>query len=57
MHTGVCGGVVGVDRCIPLTMLVDLCQCSWLLMCVCFMLFKTLSLFLNWVSKESEYEM
>ena len=40
MHTGVCGVVVGVDRCILLTMLVDVCQCSWLLMCVCLMLFQ-----------------
>ena len=58
-HRCVCGVivVVGVDRCIPLTMLADVCQWSWLLMCVCLMLFKTLSLFSNCVSIESEYEL
>ena len=35
---------VGVVECIPLTMLVDACECCRLLMFVCLTLFKTLSL-------------
>ena len=46
--------VTGADRCIPLTMLVDVCQCCRLLICVCLPPFETLSLLLNLVNKESE---
>ena len=44
----------GADGCIPLNMLVDVCQCCRLLMFVCLPPFETLSLLLNLVSKESE---
>ena len=46
--------IVGVDGCIPYTVLVDVCQCCRLLMFVLLLLFKTLSLLLNLVNKESE---
>ena len=48
--------VVSGDRCIPLTMLVDVCKSCRLLMFVYLPLFKTLSLLLNLVNKESESE-
>ena len=44
----------GADRCIPLTMLVDVCHCCHLLM-YHLLLFKTLSLS-DLVKKESESE-
>ena len=52
-HTQVCVVlIVGVDRYIPLTMLVDACQCCRLLMFViCLLHFETLSLLLNLVNK------
>ena len=50
--------VVGraVDRCIPLTIQadVDACPCCYLLMFVRVPLFKTLSMLLSLVNKESE---
>ena len=46
------GGVGGADGCIPLTMLVDACQCCCLLVCM-LTAFETFSL-LNLVNKESE---
>ena len=51
-------GVVGsgVDGCIHFIVLVHVCQCCRLLMFVCLLLFKTLSLLLNLVNKESEPE-
>ena len=54
VYVCVCVVVGGVDRCIPLTILVDACQCCCLLMFVRLPLFKTLSLLLNLVNKESE---
>ena len=44
---------VGADVCIPLTMLVDVCQSCHLLMFVCLPLFETLSLLSNVMNKES----
>ena len=46
--------IAGPDGCIPLTMLVDVCQCCRLLIFVCLPPFETLSLLLNLVNKESE---
>ena len=49
-------GSVGAGRCIPLKMLVDVCQCGRLVMFVCLRLFETLFLSQNFVNKESESE-
>ena len=49
-------GSVGAGRCIPLIMLVDVCQCGRLVMFVCLRLFETLFLSQNFVNKESESE-
>ena len=45
MHEQVCAGVFfgGADGCLPVTMLVDECQCG-LLMFICLPLIETLSL-------------
>ena len=44
--------VLHAHGCIPLTMLVDVCQCCRLLMFVCLPLLKTILLMLNSVNKE-----
>ena len=46
--------VVGADGCIPLSMLVDICQCCRVLECVHLPLFKTLCLLFNLVNKTAE---
>ena len=43
--------------CILLFMLLDACQCCLLLLCVCLPLFKSLSLLLNWINKQSEMKL
>ena len=48
--------IAGVDRYIPSTMLVDVCQCCRLLLFVCLLHFQTPSLLLNLVNKKSESE-
>ena len=46
---------IDVDGCIRLIILVNVCQCCYLLMFVgCLLVFRTLSLLLNLVNKESE---
>ena len=47
---------VGADGCIPLTMLVDACQCCRLLVFICLLLFETLSSLSNLENKEPESE-
>ena len=54
MYTSLCCSG-DADGCIPLTMLVDLCQCC-LLTFVCLLPFKTLSLLQNLATKEPESE-
>ena len=46
--------LTSTDGCVPLTMLVDECQCCHLFIFVCLLLFETLSLLLNLVNKESK---
>ena len=50
----VCVVVVGADGRIPLSMLVDVCQCCRVLECVRLPLFKTFCLLFNLVNKTSE---
>ena len=52
-----CVCFVGADGCIPLSMLIDVCQCCCLLLFICLPPFDTLSLLQNLVTKDSESEL